>query len=159
MDKEYLLGKFKDKTAATMVEALGIEVTDFGDQYICGKMPVDHRTKQPFGLLHGGASVALAETLGSMGAGMQIDLNAHAVVGIEINASHLKAVKDGWVFGRATAVRVGRKIQVWKIDIADEKENLVCKSRLTLAVIKNNNQKHRAKQKPRQYRSGTYIRL
>ena len=138
MDKEYLLGKFKDKTAATMVEALGIEVTDFGDQYICGKMPVDHRTKQPFGLLHGGASVALAETLGSMGAGMQIDLNTHAVVGIEINASHLKAVKDGWVFGRATAVRVGRKIQVWKIDIADEKENLVCKSRLTLAVIKNN---------------------
>ena len=71
---------------------------------------------------------------------MQIDLNTHAVVGIEINASHLKAVKDGWVFGRATAVRVGRKIQVWKIDIADEKENLVCKSRLTLAVIKNNDQ-------------------
>jgi len=140
MDKEYLLEKFKDKTASTMVEALGIEVTDFGDQYICGKMPVDHRTKQPFGLLHGGASVALAETLGSMGAGMQIDLNTHAVVGIEINASHLKAVKDGWVFGRATAVRVGRKIQVWKIDIADEKENLVCKSRLTLAVIKNNDQ-------------------
>ena len=140
MDKEYLLEQFTDKTASTMVEALGIEVTDFGDQYICGKMPVDHRTKQPFGLLHGGASVALAETLGSMGAGMQIDLNAHAVVGIEINASHLKAVKDGWVFGRATAVRVGRKIQVWKIDIEDEKENLVCKSRLTLAVIKNNDQ-------------------
>ena len=140
MDKEYLLGKFKDKTAATMVEALGIEVTDFGDQYICGKMPVDHRTKQPFGLLHGGASVALAETLGSMGAGMQIDLNTHAVVGIEINASHLKSVKDGCVFGRAMAVRVGRKIQVWEINIVDEKENLVCKSRLTLAVIKNNDQ-------------------
>ena len=140
MDKEYLLEKFKDKTASTMVEALGIEVTDFGDQYICGKMPVDHRTKQPFGLLHGGASVALAETLGSMGAGMQIDLNTHAVVGIEINASHLKSVNDGWVFGRATAVRVGRKIQTWEIDIVDEKENLVCKSRLTLAVIKNNDQ-------------------
>jgi len=140
MDKEYLLKKFKDKTASTMVEALGIEVTDFGDQYICGKMPVDHRTKQPFGLLHGGASVALAETLGSMGAGMQIDRNTHAVVGIEINASHLKAVKDGWVFGRATAVRIGRKIQVWEIDIEDEKENLVCKSRLSLAVIETNDQ-------------------
>ena len=140
MDKEYLLGKFNDKTASTMVEALGIEVTDFGDQYICGRMPVDHRTKQPFGLLHGGASVALAETLGSMGAGMQIDLNTHAVVGIEINASHLKAVKDGWVFGRATAVRVGRKIQAWEIDIVDEKENLVCNSRFTLAVFKNNDQ-------------------
>ena len=135
MDKEYLLEQFKDKTASTMVEALGIEVTDFGDQYICGKMPVDHRTKQPFGLLHGGASVALAETLGSMGAGMQIDLNTHAVVGIEINASHLKAVTNGWVFGRATAVRVGRKIQVWEIDIVDQKENPVCKSRLSLAVI------------------------
>ena len=140
MDKEYLLGKFKDKTAATMVEALGIEVTDFGDQYICGKMPVDERTKQPFGLLHGGANVALAETLGSMGAGMQIDLNTHAVVVIEINASHLKSVKDGWVFGRATAVRVGRKIQVWEIDLVDEKENPVCKSRLSLAVIETNDQ-------------------
>jgi uncharacterized protein (TIGR00369 family) len=103
-------------------------------------MPVDERTKQPFGLLHGGANVALAETLGSMGAGMQIDLNTHAVVGIEINASHLKSVKDGWVFGRATAVRVGRKIQVWDIDIVDEKENPVCKSRLSLAVIETNDQ-------------------
>ena len=145
MDKESLLKKFKDKTASTMVEALGIEVTDFGDQYICGKMPVDYRTKQPFGLLHGGASVALAETLGSMGAGMQIDLNTHAVVGIEINASHLKAVKNGWVFGRASAVRIGRKIQVWEIDIEDEKENLVCKSRLSLAVIETNDQEPNTK--------------
>jgi len=140
MDKEYLLEKFKDHSASTMVETLGIEVTDFGDQFICGKMPVDHRTKQPFGLLHGGASVALAETLGSMGAGMQIDLNTHAVVGIEINASHLKAVADGWVFGRATAVRVGRKIQVWEIDITDEQKNTICKSRLSLAVIEKNDQ-------------------
>ena len=129
MDKEYLLEKFKDRSASTLVETLGIEVTDFGDRYICGKMPVDQRTKQPFGLLHGGASVALAETLGSMDAGMQIDLYTHAVVGIEINASHLKAVADGWVFGRANAIRVGRKIQVWEIDIVDEKENPVCKSR------------------------------
>ena len=140
MDKEYLLEKFKDRSASTMVEALGIEVTDFGDRDICGKMPVDHRTKQPFGLLHDGASVALAETLGSMGAGMQIDLNTHAVVGIEINASHLKAVADGWVFGRATAIRVGRKIQVWEIDITDEQKNTICKSRLSLAVIEKNDQ-------------------
>ena len=140
MDKEYLLEKFKDHSVSTMVETLGIEVTDFGDQFICGKMPVDHRTKQPFGLLHGGASVALAETLGSMGAGMQIDLNTHAVVGIEINASHLKAVADGWVFGRATAVRVGRTIQVWEIDITDDQENTICKSRLSLAVIEINDQ-------------------
>ena len=145
MDKEYLLEKFKDHSASTMVETLGIEVTDFGDQFICGKMPVDHRTKQPFGLLHGGASVALAETLGSMGAGMQIDLNTHAVVGIEINASHLKAVADGWVFGRATAVRVGRKIQVWEIDITDKQKNTICKSRLSLAVIEKNDQQPNAK--------------
>ena len=145
MDKEYLLEKFKDHSASTMVETLGIEVTDFGDQFICGKMPVDHRTKQPFGLLHGGASVALAETLGSMGAGIQIDLNTHAVVGIEINASHLKAVADGWVFGRATAVRVGRKIQVWEIDITDEQKNTICKSRLSLAVIEKNDQQPNAK--------------
>ena len=145
MDKEYLLEKFKDHSASTMVETLGIEVTDFGDQFICGKMPVDHRTKQPFGLLHGGASVALAETLGSMGAGMQIDLNTHAVVGIEINASHLKAVADGWVFGRATAVRVGRKIQVWEIDITDEQKNTICKSRLSLAVIEKNDQQPNSK--------------
>ena len=127
MDKEYLLEKFKDHSASTMVETLGIEVTDFGDQFICGKMPVDHRTKQPFGLLHGGASVALAETLGSMGAGMQID------------------VADGWVFGRATAVRVGRKIQVWEIDITDEQKNTICKSRLSLAVIEKNDQQPNAK--------------
>ena len=138
MDKESLLEKFKDRSSSTLVEALGIEVTDFGDRFICGKMPVDQRTKQPFGLLHGGANVALAETLGSMGAGMQINLNTHAVVGIEINASHLKSVTDGWVFGRATAVRVGRRIQVWEIDIVDEKENAVCKSRLSLAVIETN---------------------
>ena len=73
-----------------------------------------------------------------MGAGMQIDLNTHAVVGIEINASHLKAVADGWVFGRATAVRVGRKIQVWEIDITDEQKTTICKSRLSLAVIEKN---------------------
>ena len=138
MDKKIALKKMNAFSKNTMVEHLGIEITDFGDDFICGKMPVDHRTKQPFGLLHGGASVALAETLGSMGAGMQIDRNTHAVVGIEINASHLKAVKDGWVFGRATAVRIGRKIQVWEIDIEDEKENLVCKSRLSLAVIETN---------------------
>ena len=99
-------------------------------------MPVDKRTKQPFGLLHGGASVALAETLGSIGGGKNIDLDSHEVVGIEINASHLKSVKSGWVLGKAEPVRIGKKIQVWEIVITDETKNLICKSRLTLAVIK-----------------------
>ena len=138
MDKKEILRKIEERSGNTMVSTLGIEITDFGEEYLCGKMPVDDRTKQPFGLLHGGASVALAETLGSMGAGMHVDLENYSVVGIEINSSHLKAMKDGWVYGKAVPIRIGRKIQVWDIDIKDEKDNMVCKSRLTLAVIKKN---------------------
>ena len=138
MDKKEILRKIEERTGNTMVSNIGIEITDFGEEYLCGKMPVDDRTKQPFGLLHGGASVALAETLGSMGAGMHVDLENYSVVGIEINSSHLKAMKDGWVYGKAIPIRIGRKIQVWDIDIKDEKDNMVCKSRLTLAVIKKN---------------------
>ena len=140
MDKNKIIEKIHSKSSATLVGALGIELTDFGNNFVSGKMPVDERTKQPFGLLHGGASVALAETLGSIGGGMQVDLKLYSVVGIEINASHLKSVKSGWVFGKAVATRIGKRIQVWEIKITDEKENLVCKSRLTLAVIKNNDQ-------------------
>tara|TARA_Y100000748_G_scaffold57073_1_gene45471 strand:- start:1510 stop:1932 length:423 start_codon:yes stop_codon:yes gene_type:complete len=138
MDKKEILRKIEERSGNTMVSTIGIEITDFGEEYLCGKMPVDDRTKQPFGLLHGGASVAFAETLGSMGAGMHVDLENHSVVGIEINSSHLKAMKEGWVYGKAVPIRIGRKIQVWDIDIKDEKDNMVCKSRLTLAVIKKN---------------------
>ena len=120
----------------TMTDHLGIKITDYGNNYICGKMPVDHRTKQPYGLLHGGASVAFAETLGSIGAGMQIDYNNQSVVGVEINASHLKSIKKGWVYGRAQPLRVGKTIQVWDINIKDKDDNLICVSRLTLAIIK-----------------------
>ena len=140
MDKHKIIEKIHSRSSATLVGALGIELTDFGNNFVSGKMPVDERTKQPFGLLHGGASVALAETLGSIGGGMQVDLKLYSVVGIEINASHLKSIKSGWVFGKATATRIGKRIQVWEIKITDEKENLVCKSRLTLAVIRNNDQ-------------------
>jgi uncharacterized domain 1 len=138
MDKKEILRKIEERTGNTMVSTIGIEITDFGEEYLCGKMPVDDRTKQPFGLLHGGASVAFAETLGSMGAGMHVNLENYSVVGIEINSSHLKAMKEGWVYGKAVPIRIGRKIQVWDIDIKDEKDNMVCKSRLTLAVIKKN---------------------
>jgi|TARA_B100001175_G_scaffold24517_1_gene18205 1,4-dihydroxy-2-naphthoyl-CoA hydrolase len=138
MNKKNILKKINDKVENTMVSTLGIEITDFGDQYISGKMPVDQRTIQPFGLLHGGASAAFAETLGSMGAGSQIDLVKYSVVGIELNSSHLKAVKEGWVYGKATPIRIGRTIQVWDIIINNEKNDIVCKSRLTLAVIKKN---------------------
>ena len=105
MNKKNILKRINDKVENTMVSTLGIEITDFGDQYISGKMPVDERTIQPFGLLHGGASAAFAETLGSMGAGSQIDLVKYSVVGIELNSSHLKAVKEGWVYGKATPIR------------------------------------------------------
>lgn len=138
MNKQKIIDKIHSRSSSTMVENLGIKITDIGENFVSGKMPVDERTKQPFGLLHGGASVALAETLGSVGAGMNIDRASQSVVGIEINANHLKAVKRGWVFGKANAIRIGRKIQVWEIDIKDENENFVCKSRLTLAVIEKN---------------------
>ena len=138
MNKKEIIDKIHDRSSSTMVETLGIKIVDIGENFVSGKMPVDKRTKQPFGLLHGGASVALAETLGSIGAGMNIDQSSQSVVGIEINANHLKAVKTGWVFGKAKAIRVGRKIQVWEIDIKNENDDFVCKSRLTLAVIEKN---------------------
>ena len=138
MNKQEIIDRIHSRSTSTMVENLGIEIIDVGQNFISGKMPVDERTKQPFGLLHGGASVALAETLGSIGAGMQIDHSSQSVVGIEINANHLKSVKSGWVFGTAIAIRIGRKIQVWEIDIKDKNDNYVCKSRLTLAVIEKN---------------------
>ena len=138
MDKENILKEVNDRSKDTMVSALGIEITDFGDKHISGKMPVDDRTKQPFGLLHGGASAAFAETLGSIGAGSQVDLEQYSVVGIELSSSHLKAVKNGWVYGKATPIRIGRTIQVWDINIKNDNDEAVCKSRLTLAVIKKN---------------------
>jgi 1,4-dihydroxy-2-naphthoyl-CoA hydrolase len=135
MDKEKTLKQITDRSKNTMVGNMGIELTDIGQQFICGKMPVDHRTKTPFGVLRGGSSVALAETLGSIIGGFQVDGETQTVVGIDINASHLKSVSDGWVYGKAEAVRIGRKIQVWDINIKDENQKMVCKSRLTLAVI------------------------
>jgi len=119
----------------TLAEALGMEITEVGPDFLCGKMPVDRRTHQPFGILHGGASVALAETLGSIGAAMLIDTQKQNCVGLEINANHVKAVRNGFVHGRATALHVGRKTQVWEIKITNDAGDLVCISRLTVAVL------------------------
>lgn len=120
----------------TLGEHLGIELTEVGNRYLVGRMPVDHRTHQPMGLLHGGASVALAETLGSIGAYLQVDRATKACVGLEINANHIKGVRDGYVIGRATALHVGRSTQVWEIRITHEETGaLVCISRITMAVI------------------------
>ena len=135
MEKQEKLKRINDSIQNTMTSTIGIEITDIGNDFICGKMPVDERTTQPFGLLHGGASVALAETLGSIGGGIKVYSNNETVVGIEINANHLKSVRDGWVYGKATPIRIGKKIQVWNIEITNEDDDLICVSRLTLAVI------------------------
>ena len=121
----------------TLQSAIGIEITDIEDNFVCGKMPVDNRTKQPFGLLHGGASVALAETLGSIGGATKVYDNNETVVGIAINANHLKSVKDGWVYGKATPIKINKKIQVWEIKIKNETNELICICCLTLAVVLN----------------------
>ncbi|WP_205503303.1 hotdog fold thioesterase [Rufibacter psychrotolerans] len=119
----------------TMGEHLGMEYTQIGDDFLVGRMPVDHRTHQPMGLLHGGASVALAETLGSVGATLFLDLEKQYCVGLEINANHIKSVRSGYVYGKATALHVGRKTQVWEIRITSEAGELVCISRITMAVL------------------------
>jgi len=117
-----------------MVEHLGMRVTEVGDDFLRGTMPVDARTKQPFGLLHGGASVALAESLGSLAGNLCIEASEMAV-GLDINANHLRAVTEGVVTGTARPLHVGRTTQVWEIRIEDERARLVCISRLTLAVV------------------------
>ena len=121
--------------AGGLVNSLGIELTESGDDWVEGRMPVDARTKQPFGLLHGGASVALAETLASIGSAAAIDLWAKAAVGLEINANHLRAASKGWVVGRASVLHLGRTVHVWDIRIADEAGRPVCVSRCTVAII------------------------
>jgi 1,4-dihydroxy-2-naphthoyl-CoA hydrolase len=121
----------------TLVDHLGIEVVELGADYIKATMPVDRRTHQPFGLLHGGASAVLAETLGSIGSFLCIDSSKHACVGLELNASHLRPVREGKVFGIAHPVRLGRTIQVWEVRIFNTKDYLICVSRLTMAVINN----------------------
>ena len=119
----------------TLVEHLGIEFIELGDDYLKARMPVDHRTVQPMGLLHGGASVALAETLGSSGAYLCVDPAKYVVVGLEINANHVRAVRDGWVTGTARPLHRGKTTQLWEIRITDAADKLVCISRLTMAVL------------------------
>ena len=135
MEKNTILQKINEFQKNTMTENIGIEITDYGIDFIKGKMPVNNKTKQPFGLLHGGASAAFAETLGSIGANMSIDSNNYSAVGIELNVSHLKSITNGWVFGNATAVKIGKKIQVWEITIKDHDQNKVCSGRLMLANL------------------------
>jgi 1,4-dihydroxy-2-naphthoyl-CoA hydrolase len=119
----------------TLMQVLGIRLTEIGDDFLRGTMPVDARTHQPYGILHGGASVALAETLGSSAAMLCVDPETEVTVGLDINANHIRAVRSGTVTGTARAVHIGRTTQVWEIRIEDEAGHLVCMSRLTMAVV------------------------
>jgi 1,4-dihydroxy-2-naphthoyl-CoA hydrolase len=118
----------------TAVERLGIEFLEVGDDFIRARVPVDTRTRQPYGILHGGVSVVLAETLGSCGAAFAAP-EGHRAVGLDINANHLRATTSGWVTGTARPVHVGRTTQVWQIDLQDEQGRLTCVSRITMAVL------------------------
>jgi 1,4-dihydroxy-2-naphthoyl-CoA hydrolase len=122
-------------SANTMMETLGIRITAIGDDWLQGSMPVDHRTHQPYGLLHGGASVVLAETLGSTAAMLTLDPAMELAVGLDINAYHIRGVRGGSVTGTAKMLHIGRTTQVWEIRIESEEGALVCISRITMAVI------------------------
>lgn len=120
-----------------MLEHLGIVCTEVGSDYITATMPVDHRTQQPYGLLHGGASVVLAESLGSIAAHCMIDPQKQYAVGLDINANHIRGVKSGIVTGITKAIHIGRKTHVWEIKIHNENDKLVCISRITMAIVDN----------------------
>ena len=122
-------------TANTLMEVLGIRLTAVGEDWLQGTMPVDHRTHQPYGLLHGGASVALAETLGSSASMLTLDPEKERAVGLDINANHVRGVTSGTVTGTARPLHLGRSTQVWEIRIEDEAGKLVCIPRLTMAVV------------------------
>jgi len=124
----------------TMVEHIGIEFLEVGDDYVKARMPVDHRTVQPAGLLHGGASVTLAETLGSVAANLCVDMSQKTCVGLDINANHVRSVNSGFVYGTARPVHIGSSTQVWEIRITDERDQLICISRITMAVLNREGQ-------------------
>lgn len=134
-DKSIRVAHLQEISKNTMVEHLGIEFLELGDNYITAKMPVDHRTHQPMGLLHGGASVALAETLGSVASSLLINLKNFACVGLEINANHIKSAHSGFVIGKATPIHIGKKTHVWDIRITNLNNDLICICRLTVAII------------------------
>ncbi|ANU38401.1 hotdog fold thioesterase [Vibrio scophthalmi] len=131
--REINLDRLNQTSKNTLIEHLNILYTEVGDDYICATMPVCSFTHQPLGMLHGGASVVLAETLGSVAANFCVDDNAYCV-GLDINANHVRAMRSGLVIGKATPIHLGVSTQVWQINISDERGRLVCTSRLTIAV-------------------------
>lgn len=133
--KPATLEELNARQQRTLVSLLGIRYTEIGEDYLKAVMPVDERTKQPAGILHGGASAALAETLGSTGANLAVDREKYLCVGLELNCNHVRAMRAGEVTGIARPLHIGGSTQVWEIRIADEQERLVCISRITMAVL------------------------
>lgn len=134
-NKEVTVEDLRPLGQNTMAEYIGIEWVEVGDNFVKAKMPVDHRTLQPYGLLHGGASCVLAETVGSIASALVVDHAKFVCVGLEINANHVRSARDGYVTGTATALHLGSNTHVWDIKIHDEVNKLVCISRLTVAII------------------------
>jgi 1,4-dihydroxy-2-naphthoyl-CoA hydrolase len=139
-NKNVSIADFEHWGKNTLGEHIGIVFTEIGDNYLRATMPVDHRTQQPYGLLHGGASVALAETLGSVASALVIDGEKKICVGLEINANHIRSVRAGLVTGTASPIHIGVSTHVWEIRIVDENEKLVCISRLTVVILKKDNE-------------------
>jgi 1,4-dihydroxy-2-naphthoyl-CoA hydrolase len=135
-NKSLCLADIKFVGSKTMGDYLGMEWVEVGDNYLKIRMPVDERTKQPYGLLHGGASVALAETVGSVASHFVVDPEKFICVGLEINANHVRGVREGFVTATCTPIHIGASTHVWDIKIHDNREKLVCVSRLTVAVLK-----------------------
>lgn len=132
------LDAINERGKGNMVEWLGIEFTEIGDNYLEARMPVDHRTKQPIGIMHGGSSCVLAESVGSTAANLAVDLNTHYCVGLSIDTSHIRSIKEGWVIARAHPVHIGKSTQVWHITIKNEQDQLISDTRLTMAVLNRN---------------------
>jgi 1,4-dihydroxy-2-naphthoyl-CoA hydrolase len=138
--KEFDLSYARERGRGTLIEHLGIELLEAGEDHLEARMPVNPQTRQPAGMLHGGASVALAETLASWAATFCVDPTKHHCVGIEINANHVRPVADGFVYGTARPVSLGKTLQVWEVRIRNEQEKLVCISRVTMAVLNTSSQ-------------------
>ena len=133
--KELTLERLNKVNRNTLASHIGIEFTEIGSDYLVARMPVDQRTTQPYKILHGGASVVLAETLGSQAAASLLDMDKQYPVGLEINANHIKSISNGYVYGRVTPIHIGRSTHVWETRITDEKNSLICISKLTVAIL------------------------
>ncbi|TFG90553.1 MAG: hotdog fold thioesterase [Syntrophobacterales bacterium] len=134
--RDYTLEELNQIMDDTLISHVGIEFVEIGDDFLCARMPVDQRTRQPMGILHGGASVVLAETLGSAASNLAVNRDEFYAVGLEINANHVRSVASGYVIGTARPLHLGKTTQVWEMQIRDEDGNLVCVSRMTNVVLK-----------------------